>query len=316
MCAEEKSKGNSFFTYLSDSVDSLASCCRLRNEMNENTFSYSLGAGGVSTGSINVITVNMNRLVQIGASLEETITKIHKYQVAYRKVMEDYLNAKMLIAYDAGFISMDKQFLTIGINGMVEAAEYLGMTPNNNDEYKSFVASKLKTIFDMNREATKTYGYKFNTEFVPAENLGVKNFMWDKKSGLKTFRPCYNSYFYPVEDKNISPIDKIILHGKDIIQYCDGGSALHLNLEEYLTKDAYIKLFDACAKAGCNYFTTNVKVTICNICEHIDKRTLSKCSNCGSTDIDYATRIIGYLKRVSAFSHDRQIEEKNRYYTK
>ena len=229
--------------------------------------------------------------------------------------MEDYLNAKMLIAYDAGFISMDKQFLTIGINGMVEAAEYLGMTPDNNDEYKNFVASKLKTIFDMNREATKIYGYKFNTEFVPAENLGVKNSMWDKKSGLKTFRPCYNSYFYAVEDKNITPIDKIILHGKDIIQYCDGGSALHLNLEEYLTKDAYIKLFDACAKAGCNYFTTNVKVTICNMCEHIDKRTLTKCPNCGSTDIDYATRIIGYLKRVSAFSVDRQIEERNRYYS-
>lgn len=314
MCAGEMSEGNSFFTYLSDSADSLASCCRLRNELADNTFSYSLGAGGVSTGSINVITLNMNRLIQEKIDLKTTIEKIHKYQVAYRRVMEQYLEHHMLTVYDAGFISMDKQFLTIGINGMVEGAEALGFTISNNPEYIEFVSSQLKVIYDANKEAYKTYGYKFNTEFVPAENLGVKNAAWDRKRGLKVPRDCYNSYFYVVEDTDSNPLDKIILHGKEMVKYLDGGSALHLNLEEYLTKDAYVKLFDSCALAGCNYFTTNVKVTICNDCENIDKHTLKACPKCGSQNIDYATRIIGYLKRVGSFSSARQKEESQRYY--
>lgn len=314
MCAKEMSEGNSFFTYLSDSADSLASCCRLRNEMAENEFSFSLGAGGVSTGSINVITLNMNRLIQEKIDLKSTIDKIHKYQVAYRKVMEQYLDHHMLTVYDAGFISIDKQFLTIGINGMVEGAEALGFTISNNPEYIDFVSSQLKIIYDANKDAYKTYGYKFNTEFVPAENLGVKNAAWDRKRGLKVPRDCYNSYFYVVEDTDTNPVDKIILHGKEMVKYLDGGSALHLNLEEYLSKDAYVKLFDSCALAGCNYFTTNVKITICNECENIDKHTLKACPKCGSRNIDYATRIIGYLKRVGSFSSARQKEESQRYY--
>jgi anaerobic ribonucleoside-triphosphate reductase len=167
MCAKQISEGNSFFMYQSESADSLASCCRLRNEMTDNTFSYSLGAGGVSTGSINVITLNFNRLIQDGRDLNEQITKIHKYQLAYRSIIEDYLKSGMLTVYDADFISLEKQFLTIGINGMLEAAESLGIDASNNDEYKEFVSSQLKVIFEANKKAKDIYGHMFNTEFVP-----------------------------------------------------------------------------------------------------------------------------------------------------
>ncbi|WP_076410707.1 anaerobic ribonucleoside-triphosphate reductase [Shewanella sp. UCD-KL12] len=312
--AEQKSAGNSFFIYLSDSADSLASCCRLRNEITDNTFSYSLGAGGVATGSINVITLNMNRLVQDGRSLQTEIEKIQKYQVAYRKLMEEYLAQGALSVYDAGFISLDKQFLTIGINGMAEAAEFSNIQVGNNSEYKSFVSKHLKVIFDANQRAKKSYGFMFNTEFVPAENLGVKNAKWDRKDGYQVNRDCYNSYFYLVEDEQTNHLDKFILHGKEINQYLDGGSALHLNLDEALTTDAYLKLFNVAAKTGCNYFCTNVKITICNECEAIDKRTLTHCSSCNSSNIDHGTRVIGYLKRVTAFSEARQKEHGLRHY--
>ena len=314
MCATELSEGNSFFIYQSESADSLASCCRLRNEISDNTFSYSLGAGGVSTGSINVITLNMNRLIQQGKDLKTEINKIQKYQIAYRKLIEEYKNAGMLPVYDAGFISLDKQFLTIGINGMVEAAESQGIKAENTPIYKDFVAKQLKIIFEANKEAKVTYGYMFNTEFVPAENLGVKNAKWDKEDGLFVPRDCYNSYFYPVENNAINSLDKIILHGTDIIKYLDGGSALHLNLEEAPNKDGFLKLIEATAKAGCNYFCFNVKITICNECGHIDKKTLQKCCECNSKNIDYGTRVIGYLKRISNFSSERQNEHDLRFY--
>ena len=312
--AHELSVGNSFFVYQSDNPDSLASCCRLRNQIEDRTFSYSLGAGGVATGSINVITINMNRLVQDGRDLAAEVDKIHRYQYAYRKLMEEYQAAGLLPVYDAGFISLDKQFLTIGINGMVEAAESQGIQAAYTPEYVDFVQSRLKIIFEANKVASAKYGVKFNTEFVPAENLGVKNAKWDKADGYFVPRDCYNSYFYVVEDDKTNALDKFLLHGRELIDWLDGGSALHLNLDEALPQSGFRALLDIAAKTGCNYFCTNVKITICNQCEHIDKRTLSACSACGSPDIDYGTRVIGYLKRVSAFSHGRRKEHALRHY--
>lgn len=314
MCAGELANGNSFFIYMSESADSLASCCRLRNEIADNTFSYTLGAGGVSTGSINVITVNMNRLTQDGRDLATEIDKVQKYQVAYRNLMQKYADAGMLTVYDAGFISLKKQFLTIGINGMAEAAESQGIQVGNNEAYKQFVSEKLKVIYDANKEAKKKYGYMFNTEFVPAENLGPKNAAWDAADHYTVFRDCYNSYFYVVEDESTNALDKFILHGKEIIQYLDGGSALHLNLEQRLNKEGFLNLFNVAAQTGCNYWTVNVKITICNECGNIDKRTLLECPKCHSQNIDYGTRVIGYLKRVSAFSKARRAEEGLRHY--
>lgn len=312
--AQHLADGSSFFVYLSDNADSLASCCRLRNEISDNTFSYTLGAGGVATGSINVITINMNRLVQDGRDLAAEIRKIQQYQVAYRKLMDDYLAAGMLNVYDAGFISLDKQFLTIGINGMVEAAESQGLVAGNNPAYITFVQDHLKIIFNENKSAKKEFGYLFNTEFVPAENLGIKNAKWDRADGYKVNRDCYNSYFYVVEDELSNPLDKFILHGRELVDYLDGGSALHLNLDEALSKEGYTSLLNIAAKTGCNYFCINVKITICNKCQHIDKRTLQACSACGSRDVDYGTRVIGYLKRISSFSSGRRTEHSLRYY--
>lgn len=316
--AKELAEGNSFFVYLSDNPDSLASCCRLRNAIEDRTFSYTLGAGGVATGSINVITINMNRLEQDGRDLAAEVAKIHKYQYAYRKLMEEYQAAGMLPVYDAGFITLDKQFLTIGINGMAEAAESqgikVGYNDDYNDDYINFVQGRLKTIFEANQAASKYYGVKFNTEFVPAENLGVKNAKWDKADGYKVSRDCYNSYFYVVEDEEINALDKFLLHGKELVDWLDGGSALHLNLDEALPESGYRSLLDIAAQTGCNYFCVNVRITICNECGHIDKRTLHACSACGSHDIDYGTRVIGYLKRVSAFSSGRRKEHALRHY--
>jgi len=314
MCARELSQGNSFFMYMSASADSLASCCRLRNEISDNTFSYSLGAGGVATGSINVITINMNRLVQKKIDLLATVEKVQKYQVAYRQLMQEYFEAGLLTAYSAGFITLEKQFLTIGINGMAEAAESQGLKVANERPYKDFVREKLQVIYEANKRAKKSYNYMFNTEFVPAENLGVKNAEWDRRDGMAVPRDCYNSYFYIVEDDNVNALDKMEMHGHEMMQYLDGGSALHLNLEEKLTTEGFLKLINAAALSGCNYWCVNIKITICNACEHIDKRTLYHCSHCGSENIDHATRVIGYLKRISNFSAARRKEAAKRFY--
>ena len=323
--AEMWAEGASFFMYQSDSVDSLSSCCRLRNGIEDNTFSYTLGAGGIETGSKGVITLNLNRIVQDWTrESEETlplyitniVNRVHKYLTAFNEIIWDYKNAGLLTIFNAGFIDLDRQYLTIGINGFVEGAEYLGIPIDaDSAEYQLYAKDILETIKNLNI-AARTDKCKFNTEFVPAESLGVKNAKWDKRDGYKVPRDCYNSYFYIVEDKTVDPIKKFRFQGIKFTGCCDGGSALHNNLDEHLTARQYRMLMDVAVKEGCNYFTYNIMNTICNECGYISKHTYDTCPKCGSKDVDYATRIIGYLKRISAFSAARQIEADNRAYNK
>lgn len=321
--AQMYAEGHSFFTYMSDNADSLASCCRLRNEIQDNGFSYTLGAGGVSTGSKSVLTVNLNRCVQQATRegrpytdfLAEIIDLMHKVQLAYNENLKDMLNKGMLPLFDAGYINIKRQYLTIGVNGMVEAAESLGITISDNTEYEQFVGNILGLIEHYNRQY-RTKEVMFNCEMIPAENVGVKHARWDREDGYYVPRDCYNSYFYVVEDEQTDIIEKFRLHGRRFIEHLTGGSALHMNLDEHLSAPQYRQLLRVAAKEGCNYFTFNIPNTLCNDCGHIDKHHLRECPHCHSTNLDYLTRIIGYLKRVSNFSLDRQKEASRRYYQK
>ena len=319
--AQMYSEGHSFFTYMSDNADSLSSCCRLRNEIQDNGFSYTLGAGGVSTGSKSVLTININRTIQYAVNnnldylqyLGEITDICHKVQTAYDANLRDLKSKGMLPLFDAGYINMSRQYLTIGVNGIVEAAEFLGIKITPNEEYKRFVQGVLGVIEKFNKQY-RTKDLMFNCEMIPAENVGVKHAKWDREDGYFVPRDCYNSYFYVVEDDSLTIIDKFKLHGAPYIEHLTGGSALHMNLEEHLSKEQYLHLLKVAAKEGCNYFTFNIPNTVCNECGTIDKRYLHECPHCHSKNIDYMTRIIGYLKRVSNFSEPRQQEAARRYY--
>ena len=319
--AEMYSEGHSFFTYMSDNADSLSSCCRLRNEITDNGFSYTLGAGGVSTGSKSVLTINLNRCIQYAVNhkldyleyLGGIIDLCHKVQTAYNENLKELQEHGMLPLFDAGYINIGRQYLTIGINGLVEAAEFMGLKITPNDDYQHFVQGILGLIEKYNKQY-RTKELMFNCEMIPAENVGVKHAKWDREDGYFVPRDCYNSYFYVVEDDSLSVIDKFKLHGRPYIEHLTGGSALHMNLDEHLSKQQYLQLLKVAAKEGCNYFTFNIPNTICNECGTIDKRYLKECPHCHSANVDYMTRIIGYLKRVSNFSQPRQEEAARRYY--
>ena len=321
--AEMYAEGHSFFTYMSDNADSLSSCCRLRNEIQDNGFSYTLGAGGVSTGSKSVLTINLNRCIQYASKnhidyldyMSDVIDLVHKVQLGYDENLKELKRKGMLPLFDAGYINIARQYLTIGINGLVEAAEFLGIEINDNPRYEKFVQSVLGLIEHYNKKY-RSKETLFNCEMIPAENVGVKHAKWDREDGYMVPRDCYNSYFYVVEDDSLNIIDKFRLHGKRYIEHLTGGSALHLNLEEHLSKKQYRQLLKIAAKEGCNYFTFNIPNTVCNDCGHIDKRYLHKCSKCNSENLDYLTRVIGYMKRVSNFSAARQKEAALRYYAK
>lgn len=316
MAVKELVRGNSFFLYMSDDVDSLSSCCRLRSKLTKE-FALTTGNIGVDTGSQQVITINMNRLVQkyVG-NLRSIVERVQKYLVCYHKFYDWFLQNEMLTVYDAGYITMKKQYLTIGLNGVLEGAEFLGMKPNNNPEYLNYLKDTMRLLKESNAEAGAKYDLMFNTEFVPAEGLGPKFYAWDKKDGLMVNhgRNSYNSYFYAVEDAEINIIDKLHLYAKEVTENLDGGSAIHINLDEHLDIEGYRKILHMMADLGVPYVGFNVPTTVCNECGTRDKRFLETCPKCGSKNLDWETRVIGYLKKVSHFSEARQVEAGNRHY--
>ena len=353
LCAEMYAEGHSFFTYISDSADSLASCCRLRNELAENTFNPTSGLTGVMTGSCNVITLNINRIVQDWArwyccenpsriSNEELISdswrpylnenivdfkkylikileRVYKYHIAYKTMLYDLEDRGMFAASNGGYIYISKLYSTIGINGLNEAARFLGLEVSNNKDYIAFLQLILGTIKEQNKLHSihdDKRPFLFNSEVVPAEGLGGKNYRWDKEDGywVPEDENLYNSYFYNAHD-NTSVLDKFILHGRQTYQYTDGGSAAHINLDAHLSKPQYLKLIDFAVQEGTSYFTFNIPNCKCNDCKHIVKAPIKVCPKCGSTDITSYTRIIGYLRPITAFGEDRKIEAGNRVYS-
>lgn len=338
--AEMYAEGHSFFTYISDSADSLASCCRLRNELAENTFNPTSGLTGVMTGSCNVITLNINRIVQdcnkayglnrnggwkentsfLRDYLVDILQRVYKYHIAFKTMLYDLEDKGMFAASNGGYIYISKLYSTIGINGLNEAARFLGMTVGNNKEYIEFLQLVLGTI----KEQNKAYSihdanrpFLFNSEVVPAEGLGGKNYRWDKEDGyiVPEDENLYNSYFYDAHD-DTSVLDKFILHGRQTYQYTDGGSAAHINLEDHLSKEQYLKLIDFAIANGTNYFTFNIPNSKCDDCGYITKHPITECPKCHSKNITQYTRVIGYLRPIKSFGKDRQIEASKRVYSK
>ena len=360
--AEEYARGHSFFTYISDTVDSLSSCCRLKNKVQTKEFNFTNGNMGVETGSKSVITINLSRNIQdfwksldkdykeelkagITGSLKEgnylakknlynnkfyeklyeyltpILERIYKYHEAYNELLWDTYYANLLPVFKAGFIDLNKQYLTIGINGLNQAAEFLGIKCNDNQNYKIFCEKIFGFIKDMNNKHKQKneagHQMTFNCEQVPSESLAIKNYDWDKEDGYWVPKDTnlYASYIYKPNDDSLSVLDKLRLHGKEYIgDFLDGGAAAHINLSEHLSKKQYQLLLKYAADNGCQYFTWNIPNSECRDCGWIGKMPVTECPHCQSKNIDYYDRVIGYLTKIKNWSSGRQKEQKIRVY--
>ena len=336
LTCEMWAKGHSFFLYNSDSPDNLASCCRLRNELGKNEFSFTNGLTGIRTGSCNVITLNLSRIIQnfvrekygvprvhlssevypeMKEYLGKILDRVYKYHTAYKTMLYELEETGMLTASKAGYIYMQDLFSTIGINGLNDAAEFIGLECNDNPDYELFVQTITGFISEQNK-AHSSKKFRFNQEFVPAEQLSSRNYNWDKEDGywINPNRNLYNSYIYLADDEKTSILDRIRLHGKRYTGLMDGGVGCHNNLSEHLSEEQYAKVLEYAIKEGCSYYTFNVPNTECLSCGHIEKIPVEKCPVCGSTNLTHWVRVIGYLRPVRFFDKYRREEEKTRVY--
>ena len=350
--AEEYARGHSFFTYISDTADSLSSCCRLRNKVQTKEFNFTNGNMGVETGSKSVITLNLNRITQdfckahihpddlpseardlyktetdtvqkyFTVYLEQILDRVLKYHIAYNELLWDMYDADLLPVYKAGFIHLDKQYLTFGINGLNQAAEYLGIKCTNNEEYKQFckfLFSVISKFCDSHNNTYFNHKVTLNVEQVPAESLAIKNYNWDKADGyyIGEDTNLYASYVFKPNDPSVSVLDKFIMHSKQFASNeLSGGQAAHINLDSHLSYEQYWKLLNYAGEVGCSYFTFNIPNCECDDCGFIAKQPFDKCPKCGSTHVSLWDRIIGYLTKIKNWSEGRQAEQKTRVYSK
>lgn len=296
------------------------------------------------TGSKSVITFNLNRLIQMWyrkecekkdienfefneshyPSLKKYLSKltdrVYKYHHAYNELLWDMYDANLLPAYRAGFIDLNKQYLTLGLNGLNQAAEFLGIKCNVNDKYSKFcqeIFSFFKEQNELHKDKTSKHHLVFNTEQVPAESLAIKNYAFDKQDGFSVpdDTNLYASYVFKPNDPTLSVLDKIRMHGKEYIgEYLDGGAACHANLDSHLSASQYRHILNYAAKVGCNYLTFNVPNSECDECGYITKVPIKECPKCGSKRISYYDRVIGYLTKIKNWSDGRQREQKTRVY--
>lgn len=338
-CFEMRNQNEPYFTLPSGLI---THNCRLRNKLSKNTFSPTSGMTGLKTGSCNVITLNIARIIQqchvnLGATKGETIPYekfneeafvkylkkilgvVYKAHISFKNLLYREEERGMFSVCNGGYIHMKDLYSTIGINGLNEAARYIGLEVGWNKPYVEFLQLVLSTIKKENELHSiedKKHPVRFNSEQIPAEAVGGKNYRWDASNGywVPKDENLYNSYFYDAHD-NTSILDKFRLHGNATYQYTDGGSALHCNLEDHLSKEQYLKLIDFAIKNGTQYFTFNIPNSECDDCGFITKHPLTKCPKCGSTHITQYSRVIGYLTATKTWGKDRQIEGAARTYS-
>lgn len=349
LCAEEWAKGSSHFCYNSNNPSSLASCCRVLNEITENTFSSVNGLQGIMTGSCNVITVNLNRIIQrfirekhadlIGengivnghilteeeqnefrAYFSEILERVYKYHIAYKTMLYEQEDKKMFASSNGGYIYIRKLYSTVGLIGYQESAMFMGLDISKNDDYINFLNLLLSTVKEQNKVHSihdKKRPFLFNSEAIPGENLAVKFYQKDKKDGyyVPKDRNLFASYFFNPWDDKISVLDKMYLHGECTSKSTDGGQACHINLMEDLSVEQYEKLIDYSTKEKTTYWTINRPISTCPDCGYVHNGPLDVCPKCGCKEMDWWTRIIGYLRPLSSFSKERFKEAKRRVYS-
>lgn len=335
-CVEIDDVNNQYFV-LTNGV--ITHNCRLKNKIQTKEFNFTNGNMGVETGSKSVITLNLSRITQDFCKKEfgsrpnfieftdenkenyrkhivKILERVYKYHTAYNELLWDMYDADLLPVYKAGYIDLNKQYLTVGLNGLNQAAEFLGLVCNKNDDYKHF-CEFIFTIFEEENKKHTTKRTNFNVEFVPAESLAVKNYNWDKADGywVPEDTNLYASYVFK-PNNNDSILDRMYMMSNHFaMDKMSGGAAAHLNMDNHPTKEQCMKLLKYAGEVGCSYWTINVPNSECQDCGYITKVPIKKCPKCGSEHIDYYDRVIGYLTKIKNWSEGRRIEQKTRVYS-
>ena len=310
-----------FNFYIDDKTASLASCCRLRNSIEEANRQHvtSFGSSGLNIGSHRVVTVNLPQVAYQSESWEDFI-KLLEYRINLsqeildinRETLTELIENGRLPLYTHKCIDLDKQFSTLGFIGLNEALEIMGydiITLKGTNKAKEI----LTLMNDMNDKRSKEDGKLRNIEQIPGESaaytFALKDQVLFENTSLKY--PIYSNQYIPLS-KSVDIQQRIRQQGQ-YDKTVGGGSILHLNIQEKVSKEQIKKLVSHCAKMGVVYFAINYNFCQCNTCDkvYIGQFNISPCHQ---ASVKKYTRIVGFLSETDHWSQQRKFEYSNRQF--
>lgn len=319
-CCEHNMKWNDSNFFISDTVNSLSNCCRLKSDIEENLYFNSIGGSALQVGSIKVNTINLARIAYESKDKNEYLSILKdRTEIALktlhiiRGIIIRNEEKKLLPNYTLGLINFEKCYNTLGIIGFFEAIDKFGLIKRDEfghveytDEGKSFAKQILKTIHAVKDVFGTDKDYKINLEAVPGESAAVKLMEKDKilfEDGCYGL-PLYGNQWIPLGVKT-SLLEKIKISA-ELDKACDGGSIMHVNLDTPMTDfDTAWELLNKIAEAGVTYFAYNVRISACKNNHGFYGEV---CSICGEPKVTSYQRIVGFLTPEKTYSQERKEE--------
>lgn len=305
--------------FISDDINSLSNCCRLKSNIKDLGYFNSIGGTALEVGSVKVNTVNLARIAYAVSkerylkALRTRVTLALQTLDCVRHIIKRNVEKGLLPNYELGILNMDSQYNTIGIIGIYETLQKYGMTYKDEfgytyytDEGIEFAKEILKTIHDVKDEFGVDKDYKINIEQVPAERAAYVLMRKDKIFFPNEVYelPLYGNQWIPLGVK--TTIEEKIKLSAILDDACSGGSIAHINIDAPFNNfDVAWNMLNRIADAGVTYFAFNVKISAC---ENNHGFYGNVCPICGKPKVTTYQRIVGFLTPERTYSKERKEE--------
>ncbi len=303
--------------------DIRAMCCRLNLDQRElMRRPGNIWGPGDSTGSIGVVTVNLNRIGYEAKSKEEFFAKLRELMSLAKESLEtkrevvNNMLQKGLMPYTLVYLGhFDNHFSTIGICGMHEASlNFLGKgigTP----EGKAFAVETLNFMRSVLKEFQDETGNLYNLEATPAESTSYRLARKDraKYKNIITSGTDKHPYLTNSTQLNVDAtrdVFEALQHQQDIQSLYTGGTIFHAFLPESIDKETCRKLVRKISQTRIPYFSITPTFSICYSHGYLRGRH-DKCPSCGR-ETEVYSRIVGYLRPIRTWNDGKQQEFRER----
>jgi ribonucleoside-triphosphate reductase len=303
--------------------DIRAMCCRLNLDQRElMTRPGSIWGPGDSTGSIGVVTVNLNRIGFEADSKADFFVRLKKLMALAKESLEtkreivNNMLSRGMMPYTYVYLGhFDNHFSTIGICGMHEACLNFLKKGISTPEGRDFAVETLTFMREVLKEFQDETGHLYNLEATPAESTSYRLARLDKQKYPRIITSGTEKHPYLTNSTQLNvdatrDIFDAIQHQAGIQALYTGGTIFHAFLPEAIDAGACKKLVQKIAQTKLPYFSITPTFSVCMSHGYLHGQHPT-CPDCG-TDTEIFSRIVGYLRPVRTWNDGKQQEFKDR----
>lgn len=303
--------------------DIRAMCCRLNLDMRElKTRPGNMWGAGDQTGSIGVVTINLNRIGYEAQSKQEFFDRLREMMVLAKESLEtkrEVVNNMLergLMPYTKVYLGhFENHFSTIGICGMHEACMNFLHKGIGTPEGKEFTIETLNFMREVLKDFQEETGHLYNLEASPAESTSYRLARLDRQKYKNIYTSGTDKHPYLTNSTQLNvdatrDIFEALRHQEDIQPLYTGGTIFHAFLPEAIDWKTCRKLVQKIAETRIPYYSITPTFSVCDSHGYL-KGQHPTCPECGS-ETEVFSRIVGYLRPVRTWNDGKQQEFSDR----